>query len=123
MYILLECIPFFSHSNASIIPKGLILTEVRYSKIVCQEPSNQYGSHCNQSRCLIQDLCTGNKFTQKLTPTAIGFVTFQVQGIGPLFQLTVGVETISRQQSATNLCLVFHWDETLYSLSKKIIQV
>ena len=46
-----------------------------------------------------------------------------MQGIGPLFNLTVTVENASQKQTALNLCLVFQWDESLYSLSKKIIQV
>ena len=49
--------------------------------------------------------------------------TTQVQGIGPLFNLTVTVENTSQKQVALNLCLVFLWDESLYSLTKKIIQV
>ena len=48
---------------------------------------------------------------------------YQVQGIGPLFNLTVSVENLSQKQTALNLCLVFQWDEALYSLSKKIIKV
>ena len=50
-------------------------------------------------------------------------ISAQVQGLGPLFQLTVSVQNTSPSATATNHFITFKCDESLYRIGKKLIQV
>ncbi|XP_072031464.1 BBSome complex member BBS1-like isoform X2 [Amphiura filiformis] len=47
----------------------------------------------------------------------------QIQGIGPTFKLTVGLQNTSLNLPSMNLLISFLYDEKLYSLQKTMIQV
>jgi Bardet-Biedl syndrome 1 protein len=47
----------------------------------------------------------------------------KVQGIGPLFKLTVELQNTSSTTSLIKLLITFSYDENLYSLSRPLIQV
>lgn len=46
-----------------------------------------------------------------------------MQGIGPVFTLTVSLQNISPSDSAIGLYIVFMCDETLYTTSRRFIEV
>ena len=46
-----------------------------------------------------------------------------VQGLRPLFQLTLHVQNTAPSAVLTNLCITFKCDESLYRIYKKLIQV
>ena len=50
-------------------------------------------------------------------------ISAQVQGLGPLFQLTINVQNTAPSAVLTNLCITFKYDESLYRINKKLIQV
>ena len=50
-------------------------------------------------------------------------ISAQVQGLGPLFQLTITVQNTSPSTPATNHFITFKFDESLYRINKKLIQV
>ena len=47
----------------------------------------------------------------------------QVQGLGPIFRLTVTVQNTSPSTPVTGCFLTFGCDETLYRISRKLIPV
>jgi Bardet-Biedl syndrome 1 protein len=48
-------------------------------------------------------------------------ISAQVQGLGPLFQLTLAVQSTAPSAILTNLCITFKCDESLYRINKKLI--
>jgi Bardet-Biedl syndrome 1 protein len=69
-----------------------------------------------------------NSLSKRMLPlssTAMGSlkITAQVQGLGPLFKLTVTVHNTSPSEPANNLMLVFRWEEGLYSVQKPILKL
>ena len=50
-------------------------------------------------------------------------ISAQVQGLGPLFQLTINVQNTAPSAVLTNLCITFKCDESLYRINKKLVQV
>ena len=50
-------------------------------------------------------------------------ISAHVQGLGPLFQLTLTVQNTAPSAVLTNLCITFKCDESLYRIYKKLIQV
>lgn len=47
----------------------------------------------------------------------------QVQGLGPLFQLTINVQNTSPSGTVTDHYITFKCDESLYRINKKLIRV
>lgn len=50
-------------------------------------------------------------------------ITAQVQGLGPIFRLTVTVQNTSSSKPVSECYLIFKYDETLYRISKTFIQM
>ena len=50
-------------------------------------------------------------------------ISAQVQGLGPLFQLTVSVQNTAPSAVLTEHFITFKCDESLYRIDKKLIQV
>ena len=50
-------------------------------------------------------------------------ISAQVQGLGPLFQLTISVQNTSPSATVTNHFITFKCDESLYRINRKLIQV
>ena len=53
----------------------------------------------------------------------IRIIILQVQGIGPIFKLTVTIQNTSLSSPAINLYLAFKCDGNLYDIDKNIIKV
>lgn len=47
----------------------------------------------------------------------------QVQGLGPLFRLMVSLQNTSPSSCASDLVLLFQWNDSLYSLQQPVIEV
>lgn len=46
-----------------------------------------------------------------------------MQGLGPAFKLTINIENTSTDTPSTDLLITFHYDRTLYTIAKPMIQV
>ena len=66
--------------------------------------------------------------TSSLAPVVISQeaslkISAEVQGLGPLFQLTISVQNTAPSAVLTNHYVTFKCDELLYRINKKLIQV
>ena len=54
---------------------------------------------------------------------SLGNAVFQVNGIGPIFKLSINVQNRSESESVINMFISFNYDSSLYNVRRKYIPV